>query len=412
MTLVFPSLHLAHTRRCMKCIFPLTYLDDSALTSRSCDLDEWTADQLHIMKMSGNGNANLFFKRHGITELQSKSEKKYSTKAAQEYKKHLQRSLLDNAGADRKESMDSQDDKDNSGEWGAEKGLDNLIKSVSGEALSEKEGVTGGEKPTSTVFTNIQARAAPASTAAAAAPPAVILNKTPSNPDIGTISVALEGSSLSGAVKKGPIKVGTLGRGPKKMGAKKIGARKLTTGSIEDTSLESFEKVEERTEAVTQEVEDHKLAMKIQSTENQGAAGSSRLAAVYADAESVYTTPAPTNSYSQGNSSAYGSSSNTSGSNMTTSGGNPSSYSHVGSGDAVERFGKGAKSISSDAYFERNKVDVREMQSRLDKYRGASSISSDMLSGNEEAAARARVDSDDGLAVLKDSVKDFFSQIG
>ena len=62
----------------------------------------------------------IYFKRHGITELQSKSEKKYSTKAAQEYKKHLQRSLLDNAGAG-KESMDSQDDKDNSGEWGSER---------------------------------------------------------------------------------------------------------------------------------------------------------------------------------------------------------------------------------------------------------------------------------------------------
>ena len=56
-------------------------------------------------------------------------------------------------------------------------------------------------------------------------------------------------------------------------------------------------------------------------------------------------------------------------------------------------------------------MDVREMQSRLEKYRGSSSISSDMLSGREDAG-RARTDSGDGLAVLKDSVKDFFSQIG
>ncbi len=367
--------------------------------------------------MSGNANANLFFKRHGVNELQSKSEKKYSTKAAQEYRKYLQKSLVDSAGADRRESMDSQDDKDNSGEWGAEKGLDNLIKSVSGEGLNEKEGGTGvgGETP-STVFTNVEATAPAAAPAApvvaASAPPAVILKKTPSNPDIGTISVALQGSSISNtAATKGPIKVGTLGRGPKKIGAKKIGARKLSSSNTGDNSLESFEKVEERTEAVTQEVEDHKLAMKLQSTENQ-AAGSSRLAAVYAEAESVYTTPAQTNNYSQGGSSPYGTSSSSSANSMPARGGNPNAYSHIGAGDAVERFGKNAKSISSDAYFERNKVDVREMQSRLDKYRGASSISSDMLNGNEEAAARARADSDDGLAVLKDSVKDFFSQIG
>ncbi len=356
------------------------------------------------MKISGNANANLFFKRHGVTELQSKSEKKYSTKASQEYRKHLQRSLLDNAGPYRKDSIDSQDDnaKDNSGEWGSEKGLDNLIKSVSGEGLNEKETTAEVQPLPSTVFN--------------APPPAptVVLKKTPSNPDIGTISVALEGSSISSSVAKGPIKVGTLGRGPKKTGTKKIGARKLST-KIDDTALESFEKVEERTEAVTQEVEDHKLAMKLQGSENQGAAGSSRLAAVYAEAESIYTTSAQTNSYSQGGGSAYGSGGSSGGGGSAPPGGAggvgaPSSYAHIGAGDAVERFGS-TKSISSDAYFERNKVDVREMQSRLDKYRGATSISSDMLSGNEEAA-RARTDSGDGLAALKDSVKDFFSQIG
>lgn len=37
---------------------------------RSCDLDEWTQDQLDIMKVSGNGNALAFFKKHGVTEAQ------------------------------------------------------------------------------------------------------------------------------------------------------------------------------------------------------------------------------------------------------------------------------------------------------------------------------------------------------
>lgn len=37
---------------------------------RSCDLDEWTAEQLEIMKLSGNGNAANFFKRHGVTDEQ------------------------------------------------------------------------------------------------------------------------------------------------------------------------------------------------------------------------------------------------------------------------------------------------------------------------------------------------------
>jgi ADP-ribosylation factor GTPase-activating protein 2/3 len=37
---------------------------------RSCDLDEWTQEQLHIMSVSGNGNAREFFKKHGVTEQQ------------------------------------------------------------------------------------------------------------------------------------------------------------------------------------------------------------------------------------------------------------------------------------------------------------------------------------------------------
>lgn len=37
---------------------------------RSCDLDEWTQDQLDIMKASGNANAKQFFKKHGVTEAQ------------------------------------------------------------------------------------------------------------------------------------------------------------------------------------------------------------------------------------------------------------------------------------------------------------------------------------------------------
>ncbi len=36
----------------------------------SCDLDEWTSDQLEIMKISGNGNAKSYFKKHGVTDEQ------------------------------------------------------------------------------------------------------------------------------------------------------------------------------------------------------------------------------------------------------------------------------------------------------------------------------------------------------
>jgi ADP-ribosylation factor GTPase-activating protein 2/3 len=37
---------------------------------RSCDLDEWTNEQLETMRISGNGNARNFFKKHGVTDEQ------------------------------------------------------------------------------------------------------------------------------------------------------------------------------------------------------------------------------------------------------------------------------------------------------------------------------------------------------
>ena len=44
---------------CMICVY-----------CRSCDLDEWTQEQLDIMRLSGNGNAREFFKKHGVTDAQ------------------------------------------------------------------------------------------------------------------------------------------------------------------------------------------------------------------------------------------------------------------------------------------------------------------------------------------------------
>jgi ADP-ribosylation factor GTPase-activating protein 2/3 len=37
---------------------------------RSCDLDEWTAEQLETMKVGGNENARTYFKSHGLADAQ------------------------------------------------------------------------------------------------------------------------------------------------------------------------------------------------------------------------------------------------------------------------------------------------------------------------------------------------------
>lgn len=57
---------------------------------RSVDLDEWTQSQIDAMRLGGNGNARMYFRKHGFTDLYgSKVEKKYKSKAAQSYKAEL-----------------------------------------------------------------------------------------------------------------------------------------------------------------------------------------------------------------------------------------------------------------------------------------------------------------------------------
>lgn len=59
---------------------------------RSTTLDSWTDDQLQIMAVGGNQRARTFFKQHGWDEIGSdKIEAKYSSRAAQLYKKQLEK---------------------------------------------------------------------------------------------------------------------------------------------------------------------------------------------------------------------------------------------------------------------------------------------------------------------------------
>jgi len=62
---------------------------------RSCDLDEWTQSQLDAMRLGGNGNAQTYFRKHGMTDMHGgKTDKKYTSKAAQSYKAELANLVL------------------------------------------------------------------------------------------------------------------------------------------------------------------------------------------------------------------------------------------------------------------------------------------------------------------------------
>ena len=69
---------------------------------RSVDLDEWTQRQIDAMRLGGNQNATTYFRKHGLTDLHGKIEKKYKSKAAQLYKVELSK-LVEQATVQRGE---------------------------------------------------------------------------------------------------------------------------------------------------------------------------------------------------------------------------------------------------------------------------------------------------------------------
>ena len=356
------------------------------------------------MTVSGNANAALFFKKHGFNDLQTQSDKKYKSKAAQEYRRHLSKLLQDKDGSNLRSVSDDANDTTTSenAEWETGKGLDNLLKSVSDENIKDMD-----QEQTSsprTVFTAVASSSESTTT----------VKKAPSNPDIGTLSIASkeEDAVASGIAKSmnGTLKIGGKG-GAKK--AKKIGARKLNVSNEKEVTLESFDIVEKRAEVAAQEQEDHKLAIKLQSDEsgNTGSGGSSRLAAIYAESESIYTSSTSQKSNSSSNDNySYVKPSSSVGSSPR----NASYTGNVGQGYAQEKFST-AKSISSDQYFGRDENDEQTsmMRDRISNFHGATAISSDMLNGNADNRSRSSSGDVglDGLQALKESVNDFFNNI-
>mmetsp|Transcript_10542 Transcript_10542/g.12131 ORF Transcript_10542/g.12131 Transcript_10542/m.12131 type:complete len:349 (+) Transcript_10542:29-1075(+) len=71
---------------------------------RSLDLDEWTQRQIDVMRLGGNGNVRKYFREHGLTDMHGKIEKKYTSKAARNYRTELEKQV-ENAAVRRGEGM-------------------------------------------------------------------------------------------------------------------------------------------------------------------------------------------------------------------------------------------------------------------------------------------------------------------
>lgn len=342
-----------------------------------------------------------------ISGLFLKSEKKYKTKAAQEYRRHLAKLMHEGATNLKSPSLDASDSKE--AIWDVAGGLDSLMLSVSNSHLSSFSGSKEAM-----------------SSAAAAAPepehvfPAVTANTPPAaaispHPSIGSLSVVEVDAAVvgdGGTSRTATPFSGSSSFAPKKssLASKKgIGARKLVDSSSLDVKMDSFEVVEKNVAKAAQEDEDHKLALKLQTSES--GSGSSRLAAVYQDSESLYRAPSVASSSSMYSSARSGS---TSAASISNSAGE--SY------QARERFSS-SKSISSDQFFGRDEEDSAAARTRLQEYSHATAISSDMLNRGSGSGSRVPAgmtsqggtssstsNGDVGLGKLKESVRDFFAR--
>lgn len=338
--------------------------------------------------------------------------------------------MQDGAANLRSPSLDANDQKDAT--WDVAGGLDSLMLSVSNSNLSSLSGskdnlsalssVSAGAPNTiansssaleqESVFSGIVAAAfQPASTAAAT---------VTSSPSIGSLSMhveKLEADAVGGGIDMSiTSRSSTLPKpssSVKKTGSalkKGIGARKLDSSCL-DVKMDSFEVVEKNSAKAAQEDEDHRLAVKLHSGEG---IGSSRLAAVYQESESIYRaapTPLPSNS----SNSFRGTSSSSALPGYKSAAGNVGE-SYI----ARERFSS-SKSISSDQFFGRDEEDSAAVRARLQKYGNATAISSDMLindipsqsngtGSSSTNSGMASNNGDAGLGRLKESVRDFFSR--
>eukprot|EP00607_Mallomonas_marina_P003298 CAMPEP_0182427340 /NCGR_PEP_ID=MMETSP1167-20130531/17097_1 /TAXON_ID=2988 /ORGANISM="Mallomonas Sp, Strain CCMP3275" /LENGTH=466 /DNA_ID=CAMNT_0024609509 /DNA_START=131 /DNA_END=1531 /DNA_ORIENTATION=+ len=394
---------------------------------RSCDLDEWTADQLAIMKASGNGATREFFKRHGVTEAQMTCEKKYKTKAAQEYKRHLQKLVAGETHATNDSSHAHSTAADQTDEVSA--GLDGLMLSVSGkhsaapsnDAQSSPSLSSSANPPppppppppstkTVTPIGSLKISLSPDETPLPPPPPPSSSSENPPPPSTSSTSTPASASastpvsSVSNEVSAPPLTTTAKKVTLKKPVTKKRGGAVKLSGTPADMRMDTFESVERQVAKATQEKEDFLVAKSIQDDENNNdnhaRSSSSKVASVFQEMQSE--------------SSRYR---DTSGSGTGTGGEGTSSFSRSSytssntsstQNNEVNNKYSNAKSISSDQYFGRDEEDAMEARSRLGNYSNATSISSDMMYAEDTRNSNEREQSNSGLDIIKSRVAGVF----
>lgn len=325
------------------------------------------------MRLGGNDNARSFFKKHGLTDSQMTSEKKYKTKAAQEYRRHLLKLLEGESHPHVSEDTVSDAKVD-----ALESGIDGLMLSVSSSTDNLRSlGTSGTTSPApETVF------ASAAST------------QRSQLPSVGTLSVtAVQEGGQESTTETAVESLKSHKLNARKVTAKKgLGAKRMET-SAADGGLDSFEKLERQ-----QKLSAAKIGTSAASSDFNAP---SRISTLLSETEASMAPQAPvtTSLYRSPDPPSTG---------LKTS---TSTYASSGaSSNLAQSKYAGAKGISSDQFFGREEEEGVVAKSKLQSYSKATAISSDMLNGNRESNDDDGIDLS-GLDALKDSVSNFFAGV-
>ena len=383
---------------------------------RSCDLDEWTQEQLDAMTLSGNHNAKVFFQKYGVSDAEMKSESKYKHRGAIEYKKYLmklvksksnQSSPKNNTSPSHANSSNNNNN-NNTKPWNSQEGLDHMLSD-----LVDKTSINDLND------TNVPSIEKTFSTESNSSDQGIVYEPrlssssssttTTSNSNTPTTSSASSSTTPSSIFKTSSL------LNKKTLGSKKsgIGAKRLSTGN-KGLRLESFDSVEAKTKKDDNNNNNNNkkdgLEIKLSSSNtNTNSGNSSRLQSLYNDVESfdnksnIKASPYQASTYQTSTSSpssySYNKNNNNSNKSLVNHSFDSSKYSNK-------------KGISSDQVFGRDEIDEEFARGRIQHYSGSNAISSDMINGKQDSNYDEEDDESTievSLEKLKDSVKDFFS---
>lgn len=324
---------------------------------RSTTLDTWTEEQLQLMNAGGNQRARAFFKQHGWDEIGSdKIESKYTSRAAQLYRKQLEKDAA-------KAMIEAAEGADGTSKPPAS------AKAVASGAISN-----GAANAASSTASAARMSAAAGAKARLGGTRRVGGAKTGGGLGIKKISAQIDESLFDQA----PVE-----EQPEPTPVEDADTLEEAIGAPPASSRFNMDALEEKRRPAVQRGKDGHLKLNAGDDFFSDPLGKTSSGA-YKEPRSPTGTSSKVGGMSGG--SGFGSRPMGGSNNSRRAGGPAASAAPADSGAAQARFGD-AKSISSSSYFnEESRETDYERQGKLQQFQGSSAISSDAYFGRQSSS--------------------------